>query len=455
MLSLLREPAFRNLFLAQAAALVGSGLATVALSLLAYQLAGGEAGAVLGTALALKMVAYIVIAPVVGGLAHRLPRKAVLVILDVARLLLMLCLPWVDAVWQIYLVIFLLSACSACFTPLFQTTIPDVLPDERRYTRALSLSRLAYDLEVLVSPVIAAFVLLFAHYNSLFAANAATFLVSGILLATASVPPPGRSDRPRGVFFNLIYGLRVYAATPRLRGVLMLSLAVAIAGAMVIVNTVVYVGDSLGGSETETAIAWAAAGAGSMLAAIALPRLLERYPPRTVMLWGAVVLAPTLAMGSFYPGYFVFLVLWFVIGVGMSLVQTPIGRVLVGSCRPADRPALFSAHFALSHAGWLVAYPLAGWIGSEGLMSTAFLSLAIVALLASAGAALAWPPADPVELEHEHETFEHEHSHVHDEHHDHTHDEAMGPEPHSHRHVHANVRHEHAFVIDLHHPRWP
>ena len=45
---------------------------------------------------------------------------------------------------------------AAAFTPTFQATIPDVLPDEKDYTRALSLSRLAYDLESLVSPMLAA-----------------------------------------------------------------------------------------------------------------------------------------------------------------------------------------------------------------------------------------------------------------------------------------------------------
>ena len=62
---------YRRLFAAQVVALLGTGLSTVALSLLAYQIAGGDAGAVLGTALALKMVAYVAVAPIVGGFAHR------------------------------------------------------------------------------------------------------------------------------------------------------------------------------------------------------------------------------------------------------------------------------------------------------------------------------------------------------------------------------------------------
>ena len=57
---------------------------------------------------------------------------------------------------QIYVLIFLLNAGSAAYTPTLQATIADVLPDETQYTRALSLSRLAYDLENLLSPTLAA-----------------------------------------------------------------------------------------------------------------------------------------------------------------------------------------------------------------------------------------------------------------------------------------------------------
>ncbi len=80
---------------------VGTDLTTIALALLAYDLAGGDAGRVLGIALACKMIAYVGIAPVVGGYAQRLPRKTLLVILDVLRAEFVFCPPWVTAVWQI------------------------------------------------------------------------------------------------------------------------------------------------------------------------------------------------------------------------------------------------------------------------------------------------------------------------------------------------------------------
>ncbi|MBO0856750.1 MAG: MFS transporter, partial [Nocardia sp.] len=128
MLAALAYPRFRRLFTAQVVALAGTGLLTVALGLLAYDLAGSRAGAVLGTALAIKMIAYVVVAPVVSAITDRLPRRLVLVSADAIRAVIALTLPLVTHVWQIYALIFVLQAASATFTPAFQAVIPAVLP---------------------------------------------------------------------------------------------------------------------------------------------------------------------------------------------------------------------------------------------------------------------------------------------------------------------------------------
>ena len=59
MLSIFANRTYRHLFAAQVIALIGTGLATVALGLLAFDLAGNDAGVVMGTALAIKMIAYV------------------------------------------------------------------------------------------------------------------------------------------------------------------------------------------------------------------------------------------------------------------------------------------------------------------------------------------------------------------------------------------------------------
>jgi len=445
---------YRRLFLAQVSALVGTGVMTVALALLAYELASEGAGVVLGIALMLRIVAFVLISPVVGAYAHLLPRRGLLVGLDLVRAVTVLLLPFIDAIWQIYLLVFLINACSAAFTPLFQATIPDVLPDEAEYTRALSLSRLAYDLEQLLSPSLAG-LLLVLSFDALFALNGVAFLISAGLVRSVLLPRPAAAERPEGVLAKITYGMQLYLATPRLRGLLALSVAVAAAGAMVIVNTVIYVRDYLGAGEMAVALAFAASGAGSMLAALLLPRLLERFPERPFMLAGGVVMALAMALGIARPGFLALLPLWFLIGAGSSLIQTPAGRLLRRSCHAEDRPAIFAAQFALSHLAWLLTYPLAGLAGSAFGLVWTFILLGVMVVGATIVAARLWPREDPEILEHEHTQIEHAHLHMHDEHHRHEHEGWEGPEPHRHPHRHAPQHHRHRYVIDMHHEHWP
>ncbi len=112
-------------------ALLGTGLLTVALGLLAFDLAGGRAGAVLGTALTIKMLAYVFVAPVMAALVEKLPRKTVLVAADLIRAAIAISLPFIDQIWQIYVLVFVLQAASATFTPAFQAIIPVILTREK------------------------------------------------------------------------------------------------------------------------------------------------------------------------------------------------------------------------------------------------------------------------------------------------------------------------------------
>lgn len=441
MLEVLANRTYRHLFLAQVIALLGTGLATVALGLLAFDLAGANAGAVLGTALAIKMLAYIGVAPIASALVERLPRRAVLVALDLVRAAVALVLPFVTQIWEIYVLIFVLQSASAAFTPTFQATIPDVLSEEGAYTKALSLSRLAYDLENLVSPMLAALLLTVVSFHSLFGGTVVGFLASAALVVSA-VLPRAKMPPKRSIYERTTRGLRIYLATPRLRGLLALNLAIASGSAMVIVNTVVLVQAGFGMTQTATAIALACFGAGSMLIALVLPKILDRVPERRTMLVGASMIAVGLLVGTALASrYAMLLPLWFVLGLGYSLAQTPSGRLLRRSSGDTDRPALFAAQFALSHACWLITYPLAGWLGAKFGLTTSFVTLGVVASAAVLLSMRLWPSEDPVELSHRHDNLAAGHPHL------------AGKS--GTRHPTNGPEHSHAYVIDDEHQRWP
>ena len=120
----------------------------------------------------------------------------------------------------------------------------------------------------------------------------------------------------------------------------------------------------------------AANGAGSLVAALALPRLLDRFSDRVIVSRAAVSLVVVLFAGAAFAWQWPLLpALWVLIGAACSLALTPGARLLRRSACSADRPALFAADFALSHACWLVCYPLAGWVATVAGMTTAFVVL--------------------------------------------------------------------------------
>jgi hypothetical protein len=112
-------------------------------------------------------------------------------------------------------------------------------------------------------------------------------------------------------------------------------------------------------------------------------------------------------------------------------VLTPSGRLLRRSAHPEDRPALFAAQFALSHACWLLTYPLSGWLMTRLGLVTALVLLAAVAMVGLALALRLWPRHDP-------EAFAHHHDNL----------------PLDHPHLQGHRDHAHPFVVDDNHPRW-
>lgn len=391
----LRNSLYRRLFTAQALGLLGAGLSTVALGLLAFDMSGANAGEVLGVVLALKVTTYVVVSPAVAALASGVSRKRLLVSMDLVRAIAIGSIAFVDQIWQVYVLIVVVSSASAGFTPAFQALIPDIFEDADTYTEALSLHRLAYELEALFSPLLAGILLTVVSYSALFAFNAVAFLASAAIVVMTAVPLIRNDELGTRTLRQVHAGIRQFLSIPRLRGLFALDWAVASAGAMVIVNTVIFVkGDfSLGDSE----VAWAlgAFGAGSIAVALLLPGLFRRFQDRTVMLVGGSVLAISMVLSSMVASLPTLMVCWILAGMGTSAVMTPSGRLIQRSGESAERPPLFAAQFSLSHLCWLFTYLIAGFAGEALGLSAAAVILACMAATATVAAAMLWTPESP------------------------------------------------------------
>jgi len=104
------------------------------------------------------------------------------------------------------------------------------------------------------------------------------------------------------------------------------------------------------------------------------------------------------------------------------------------SAQPEDRPAIFAAQFALSHACWLLTYPLAGWAGATFGLDATFLILAGIAALGLVAALRLWPAKLEDDIPHLHADL---------------------PSGHPHMAAHGTAAHHHPVVIDDLHRAWP
>lgn len=389
---------YRFLFVAQLISLLGTGISTLALGLLAFKISGEEAPLVLGTALTIKMIAYLFGVPVVNGFVHKFPRKSCMIALDLLRSILLLSFPWISENWHLYGLVFLLQLCSAGFTPLFQSTIPDVIKEENEYTKALSLSRIAYDLENLLSPILATAILFSAvPFTSLFYLDSLTFLVSAMFVAFAVIPKSQSLSKAGSAFDHYTYGIKSYLKTPRLRGLLSLYMVVALASSMVIVNSITYVKNLLNESDRHLTVAFCAVGVGSILVAFCLPKFLTQRNIRKTMMVGALCLLVGLSLGIWLPSYPFFLGLWFLLGIGLSMVQTPAGKLVAFSSSEGNRSSYFAAHFSLTHACWLISYLLSGYLANRYGLQLTFTVFAILGAFFVLLAPIFWPFKDSLE----------------------------------------------------------
>lgn len=383
---------YYKLFAGYVIALFGTGIATVALAMFAFDLAGEDSGAIIGTALSLKMFAYVLAAPVLTVLTDRIPRKQLLIGLDLVRAGSLLLLPLVTQVWQIYALVFVFAVASATFGFVYLAIVPYLLGSAEDYTRSLARSRIATELEGPVSPLMAAGLLMVLSTAGIFVLAAGAFVLSAFLVKAAHMPRH-LTARTDGVLAKLTRGPRLFVSVPEFRAVIALDVAAALASAMVLVNTVVIVQGFLHLDRDALALAFFAFGMGSIIGAVLMPQLLGRIPERRLVLIGTVLLTAGLGLGVLQTTPVGLLVLWAVLGLGVAWVLTPVTYMIRRLAAPADLQTLFAAQMSISNACLLVAYPLAGWLGASLGIPMTFLVLAVLAGLAAAVAFRLWPAA--------------------------------------------------------------
>lgn len=366
---------FVRLYAAHAASLVGSGIGTAAIALLADGLRPGAGPQVLGIVLTIRILIVVFLSPLAGQLAERIGRRMQMVLADLLRMCVMVGMFFVSAEWQLYVLAFFLHLGSAFFTPIYKSVIPGVV-GKKLYPRAVAYGTLAYNLSDILGMTAGAALIWMTGFKWCFTIDAATFLLSALLIAGVSLPGDQRAGRRHGT--RLLFGIGRMLGAIGLRRSLMLSLQVSIVGGLAIVATHGYVKNELGRPEYFYPLAMAAMGIGSMFAALQFSHC-GKAGRRN---WGRIVLPlffAVLISVALFPSYPVLVIAWTVSGAGQGVFSVISNTLLAENSEESERSHIYAAQFALSHAGWGISYPLCGFLA--GQIGFAAASWACVGLL--------------------------------------------------------------------------
>lgn len=386
----LQNKTFATLYLAQTISLLGDAFSWVGLALLAYQIDKNNSSVILATALTLRVTAFIIFSPFAGVVADKVDRKKILYVTHFIRMAIIGCLPFINAEWQIYVLVFLLNVFNAFFTPTYRAVIPQII--EGKYFReAVGLSTATFQLLGILGPALAGIVAVWLGARQIFFLDAISFIVAAILIL--SIP---KKELQKGVSLeaqqahntlgDVIKGIRLLFGNKILRFALSIEFVSAIAGAMILVNTISHIKNGLELDDKYYGWVMAVFGIGAAIAAFLLGSLDKSKTRSISLISGALLLGLSIVFAN-YVSYPVLIFFWLLAGLGQSLAEMPSETLIAENIASADQGKVYGSHFAFSHLWWAIAYPIAGYLGTSfpkieflyGGITT--LTLAIIAFL--------------------------------------------------------------------------
>lgn len=118
-----------------------------------------------------------------------------------------------------------------------------------------------------------------------------------------------------------------------------------------------------------------------------------------MLLSSGVLLATVLLAAGTHPPLWLFALLWAVNGVGQAMTALPTSILLAEHTADVQRGRAYAAHFALTHACWLVTYPAIGYAAATWGTSATFIAAGLVCMLTTI---VAWLAGPGPELPHTH-----------------------------------------------------
>lgn len=276
--------------------------------------------------------------PAAGLLADRFERKKLMILSDAARIVIVLGLVFVTQLWQVYILLVAKSMFDVLFSPAKNGKIKEVVAPEH-LDKAVSYSAVIEQGSKIIGPALGGMLAAAFGIASCFMIDAATFLLSGLILLAV----PGKraavsqdSQEPRNTaeksdfWKDMAAGMKVIAGIPLIAfGLLTLTMALLVL--QVADSQIVVLFREIPGIP-EDYLGWCITLSGvGTLAAAGISGAMRRLSPLAKMGAGGALLGIVFAVAGFYGlhgpfnhiGYVLLMGMFFLAGVGAGFTFIP------------------------------------------------------------------------------------------------------------------------------------
>ncbi|MFF0552736.1 MFS transporter [Streptomyces sp. NPDC004311] len=343
MLELLKDRTYIRYWLAVVASFLGDAVTKITLI---YVVATETDDPVLYVSLVViaQLLPFGVLGAFVGPLADRLPARLLMVGSDLVRVALVLAMIVVRDSPLLLLVLILLSGVAKAFFETARITAIPLIVRGHSIPTAVALFQSTNHTLNLVGPALGGLLIALGSVTTVFLLDAATFVVSAVLLASMGVlrevPVRGADSGREGYWQSLRTGVSGVLAVPSLRFLAVVMVPVMLVLGLFTTNLNSQLLNVFELPAFEYGLAQAAFGAGCVIGALAGPPLVRRSSDRglligSIVLFGAslLLLAPT---GSVWEAAdrgalgLAAVLLWCVLaGLGSGLFQVPVANTLL------------------------------------------------------------------------------------------------------------------------------
>jgi MFS family permease len=385
----------RRFFAAHAQSCLGSGLAYVALPLLAYD-RFDTAWAVVAVLLP-DLLPAIILGPLLGALVDRWGWRICAVLADIVRCGAFALLLLGSSMHMMIAGAALAGLGTALFAPAALAGLNQLAPSERR-PAAMGLFGALDDLGLTVGPALAAFLLAVFPTDGLLAVNAVSFAVSALLIGGITVSgaraASGVAERAPSLFAEARAGIRDVAGRPELRALLGSSTAAVLCIGMTNVGEVILARQVLDVGGAGLATLMTAGGVGTVAGSLAA-RFKMPWQWRRAYQVGLACMAFDLLACAALPSFWLLLPVFVIggFGNGFALVHD---RLLLSHTAPESlHGRLFALQKTCTSGAFAISFLGAGALIALGGVQIAFLSagIALIGVVAAVTPRLrsSWP----------------------------------------------------------------